>query len=206
MGPTLTHECSKAAFLALAAAESSGRNALFKDISGLVTVVINVAHPSSQTPQNINSFKELSQLCEDCSHAGVEVIAFPSDQFAGDHKVSLRTPSTSSRDSIATLKRQPSTSSRESERFHMMQPVHANGPDEHPVYSFLKAGGPDIRGPFQTAFIVACGEERCSVHRYDGRPPRALRARVDALVSKSARASAELQASEEVEASLTQVV
>jgi len=63
-----------------------------------------------------------------------------------------------------------------------MQKTDVNGMEEHPVYRLLKHGGHDIRGNFQTSFLVACSNERCKVYRFDGLPPRALRSRIEDLL------------------------
>lgn len=171
-GPAHIHECSNAAFAALSAVDCKGRAFSFAELLGKVTVVINIADACNETPQNINNVKEVVQLHESCHHRGLEIIAFPSDQFRGD-----RTP-------------RPCNTKAWQEKmgipFHVMENVDVNGSRQHPVYTFLKQNGSDIRGNFQTAFIVACGEERCTVQRFDGKPPRALRSRVEEWLSEVA--------------------
>jgi len=171
-GPTRTHECSRAAFLSLAAADMCGGITSFDKLAGRVTIVMNVAGLNNRTPQNINAFKEISQLYDECHQKGLEIIAFPSEQFGANRAVSTRSAYTG-RDSTSC-------------NFHVMQSVEVNGCQEHPVYAFLKGQGQDIKGHFQTAFIVACRGERCTIQRYDGRPPRALKTRVEDLLSDAA--------------------
>jgi len=144
----------------------------FDKLAGRVTIVMNVAGLNNQTPQNINALKEVAQLYDECHQKGLEIIAFPSEQFGANRAVSTRSAPTG----------RGSTSCN----FHMMQPVEVNGPQEHPVYTFLKGHSQDIKGNFQTAFIVACQGERCTIQRYDGRPPRALKSRVEDLLSDTA--------------------
>lgn len=168
-GPTQTHQCSRAAFLSLAAADMHGGISSFDKLVGRVTIVMNVAGPNNQTPQNINALKEVAQLYDECHQKGLEIIAFPSEQFGGNRAVNTRSV--------------PTGRDRTSCNFHMMQPVEVNGSQAHPVYTFLKGHGQDIKGHFQTAFIVACQGERCTIQRYDGRPPRALKTRVEDLLS-----------------------
>lgn len=143
----------------------------FDKLAGKVTIVINVAGLNNQTPQNINAFKEIAQLYDECHQKGLEIIAFPSEQFGANRTVSTRSASTG----------RASTSCN----FHVMQSVEVNGSQEDPVYTFLKGHGQDIKGHFQTAFIVACQGERCTIQRYDGRPPRALKSRVEDLLSET---------------------
>lgn len=172
-GPASIHECSKTAFSSLSAADCKGEAVSFEQLAGKVTIVMNVTNASNETPQHINNFKEMVKLYDDCHHRGLEIVAFPSDQFGGNPSVKLRNTA-AWRDRMGI-------------RFHVMQNVDVNGVQQHPVYSFLKQHGSDIRGHFQTAFVVACGEERCTVHRFDGKPPRALRSHVDECLSNAAQ-------------------
>lgn len=165
VGPAHSHECSKVAFSSLAAADCTGDTFSFGQLAGKVTIVINVSDSHNETPQNINNFKEMIQLYNECHQRGLEIVAFPSEQFGGQQTCKVRNTS-AWRDRMGI-------------RFHVMQNVDVNGSHQHPVYTFLKQQSSDIRGHFQTAFVVACGEERCSIHRFDGKPPRALRSRVE---------------------------
>merc|ERR1712187_336896 len=116
----------------------------------------------SMSPQNVANLKELAMLYKQYRQHGVEILAFPCDQFStqasGSHE---------SRESHAWFEKMGID-------FQIMQKVNVNGVEEHPVYELLKRGGHDIRGNFQTSFLVACDDECCKVYRFDGLPPRAL--------------------------------
>jgi glutathione peroxidase len=165
------------AFLSLTATTSKGEVFSFARLAQKVTVVINVAEPRSSqnvTPQSLTLFKELGALHNEYRDYGVEILAFPCDQFSGHASDSTRKSGGES-----------TWCERMGFDFHVMQQLDVNGAQEHPVYKVLKRGGPDVRGNFQTSFLVACGkDERCRVSRFDGLPPRALRSRIDELLSE----------------------
>eukprot|EP00930_Biecheleria_cincta_P096076 TRINITY_DN87954_c0_g1_i1.p1 TRINITY_DN87954_c0_g1~~TRINITY_DN87954_c0_g1_i1.p1 ORF type:complete len:123 (-),score=21.72 TRINITY_DN87954_c0_g1_i1:31-399(-) len=54
--------------------------------------------------------------------------------------------------------------------FWMMGKVDVNGPNQHPVYTFLKQHSSDaaIQWNFFTKFVVRCGETECDITRHDG--------------------------------------
>lgn len=151
--------------MALEAIDYNGNAFGFEQLAGKVVVVMNIADTSNQTPQNINSIKEMVQLYDDCSHRGLEIVAFPSEQ--------RRTSRTAASINFDAWRE------RMGVRFPIMRTVDINGSQQHPVYRFLKEHGPDVKGYFQTSFVVACVEERCTVQRFDGKPPRALRSHVE---------------------------
>lgn len=125
------------------------------------------------TPQSFTLFKELSALHNQYHAYGVEILAFPCDQFSTHASGSIR-------ESVSGNM----WCERMGFDFHIMQKLNVNGAQEHPVYTMLKRGGPDIRGNFQTSFLVACKGERCRICRFDGLPPRALRSRIDTLLNE----------------------
>lgn len=122
-------------------------------------------------PQSITYFKELAALHTEYRDSDVEILAFPCDQFSNQVSGGTRKPGD---DNIWCEKM--------GFDFHVMRKLDVNGAAEHPVYRVLKQHGPDIRGHFQTAFLVACNGERCRVYRFDGLPPRALRSRISELL------------------------
>lgn len=91
---------------------------------------------------------------------GLEILAFPCNQFG----------------------RQAPGSSHEirkfadkiGAKFRIMAEVNVNEPEEHLVFTVLKGKGPPIAKDFNTQFLVACGRQRCAVHRFDGVTPRSL--------------------------------
>merc|ERR1711879_933256 len=99
----------------------------------------------------------------------LEILAFPCNQFQLNDQPSDDTQASYERMGI---------------EFKVMERVAVNGSEEHAVYRLLKEGGPDIRGNLQTSFVVACIDQRCTVLRFDGLPPRALRTYIDGLLSE----------------------
>jgi len=146
--------------------DCEGNDFSFKQLSGRVTIVINIADPTNQTPQSTNDLRELVQLYHEYQQRGVEVVAFPSGRRGGNEVTHVRSSIDSWRDKMGI-------------RFHLMQATAVNGPAQHPVYSFLKQQGTEIKGPFHTAFVVVCVGDRCTIHRFDGKPPRALRSHLE---------------------------
>mmetsp|Transcript_94189 Transcript_94189/g.275492 ORF Transcript_94189/g.275492 Transcript_94189/m.275492 type:complete len:100 (+) Transcript_94189:395-694(+) len=71
-------------------------------------------------------------------------------------------------------------------RFRIMEMVCVNPPNEHPVYSLLKQGGPRIRWNFHSKFLVSCGEERCTISRFDGVMPKALKGDIEQSLNAAA--------------------
>lgn len=155
-------------FFSLEAVDCNGNEVDFKQLAGNVTIVLNISDASNQTPQNINNIKEICNLYEEYHERGLEIIAFPSEHRTDSRK--------------ATPRNINAWLMKNSINFHVMHSIDVNGALQHPVYSFLKQEGADIRGPFHTAFIVACIGDRCTIQRLDGKPPRALRSYVEELL------------------------
>lgn len=171
-GPSSSREIPSNAFLGLSAITCQGQPFRFASLEQKITIVINVAEPRdpSQNMQSYTHFKELATLYDEYHDCGLEILAFPCDQLSGH-------TSSKSFDSGAWCKKMGF-------KFCMMQNVDVNGTQEHPVYTLLKQQGPDIRGNFQTSFLVLCNGECCKVCRFDGLPPRALRSRIDAFLNE----------------------
>lgn len=139
--------------------------------------MINVSEPrdpsQSLTPASITNFKELASLYDEYRDCGLEILAFPCDQLGAHASGTARKAFDFS-----------AWCAKMGFRFHLMQRVAINGEHMHPVYTLLKQQGPDIRSNFQTSFLVVCSGERCTVCRFDGLPPRALRSRIESLLSE----------------------
>lgn len=176
-GPTAICAFPSSAFLGLTAKDCQGQAFSFNCLAQKVTVVINVAEPKSaiqnMTPQSITSFKELATLHDQYHEHGLQILAFPCDQFSANASGSTH----ESRDGRAWCHKMGI-------EFEVMQKVEVNGEEEHPVYRLLKQEGHDIRGNFQTSFLVAVNGDHCKVLRFDGLPPRALRSRIEDLLSE----------------------
>lgn len=127
------------------------------------------------TPQSITSLRELTSLHNAYSKFGLEILAFPCDQFSRHANAGSGRKSRDQSDYCQKM----------GIDYRMMEKVSVNGADAHPVFRLLKQQGPDIRGNFQTAFLVFCDGDRCTIRRFDGLQPRALGWRIEELLSVS---------------------
>lgn len=120
-------------------------------------------------------------LYDKLSGQGLEIVAFPCNQFGGQEPGS-------SKDIQLFLK-------EKGVKFPVMEKTDVNGPGTHPVYSFLK--GPDtgdIRWNFFTKFLVQCNlGEQCDVYRYNGAPnPATLEEDIIRLIGSGKHPTSEL--------------
>jgi len=157
----------KACLTNIQARDLTGKQLDLENVAERVALVINVSNAGNQTPQNITWYNELARLSEEYRADGFTVIACPCSQF-GASKASVA-------EALRFYKRL-------GVEFTVMEDSNVNGEDAHDLYRMLKAGGPDIRGNFQTAFLVAARGGHYVVQRFDALPPRALRSRVEALL------------------------
>lgn len=127
------------------------------------------------TPQSITSLKELTTLHNAYHKLGLEILAFPCDQFSSQANSGKGRKSRDKDDLCEKM----------GIAFRMMDKVNVNGAETHSVFSLLKQQGPDIRGNFQTSFLVVCNGDCCTVHRFDGLQPRALGWRIEELLRES---------------------
>eukprot|EP00928_Gymnodinium_smaydae_P070576 TRINITY_DN54384_c0_g1_i1.p1 TRINITY_DN54384_c0_g1~~TRINITY_DN54384_c0_g1_i1.p1 ORF type:complete len:128 (-),score=24.04 TRINITY_DN54384_c0_g1_i1:306-689(-) len=95
----------------------------------------------------------------------VAIVAFPCNQFGGQEPGNSAAIKQFAAGKGLTVNTPDST-------FKLMEKVDVNGPNQHPVYAFLKkhSGSDDIRWNFATKFIVRCGKKTntCSIDRHDG--------------------------------------
>jgi glutathione peroxidase len=91
---------------------------------------------------------------------GLEILAFPCNQFG--------------RQAPGTSRELRAFADKIGATFRIMAEVNVNEPEEHRVFTALKQGGSPIPKDFHTQFLVACGKQRCTVHRFDGVTPRTL--------------------------------
>lgn len=154
----------------MTAVDYKGRAFNFGSLAQKVTVVVNVSEPkkaSHATPQNITHLKELDALHSEYRDGKFEILAFPCSQVSR----------TCRPDGVAWCEKMGFS-------FPIMQNVDVDDLEEHPVYRLLNQDGPSIRCHVHTSFVVACNGDRCQVYRFDGLPPRALRSRIDELLSE----------------------
>jgi glutathione peroxidase-family protein len=164
-GASSIHEVPRETFSKLNAKDCYGRQLSFQRLTKKVTLIMNVADARHQTPQNINSFKEIVHLHQSYNAHGLEIVAFPSEQFSNTR--------TNKACNTVTLREDLGIG------FHLMANTNVNGAQQHPVFALMKKNGQEIRGNFQTAFLISCSGDRCVVRRFDDKPPRALRSRVE---------------------------
>lgn len=109
-------------------------------------------------------------MYEKLSPAGLEILAFPCNQFGGQE------PGTRSDIQEFTLGK--------GVKFPVMDKIDVNGPDTHEVYKVLKGtNGNDIRWNFFSKFVVNCNAVTCDIYRHDGAPnPSALEAHIKQLL------------------------
>jgi glutathione peroxidase len=104
---------------------------------GKVLVIVNVASECGYTPQ----YADLQALYAKYKDKGVEVLAFPSNDFGGQEP-----------NDRAAIKQFAQT--EYGATFPMFDKVHATGPDIAPLYAFMttKALPEDKRGPVKWNF------------------------------------------------------
>mmetsp|Transcript_83438 Transcript_83438/g.226168 ORF Transcript_83438/g.226168 Transcript_83438/m.226168 type:complete len:124 (+) Transcript_83438:131-502(+) len=93
----------------------------------------------------------------------MKVLAFPCNQFGGQEpgtNAEIRAFAEGFGISVNT----------QGSSFMLMDKVDVNGPNEHPVWSFLKknGGAGDVLWNFNTKFTIICGENSCHITRHDG--------------------------------------
>lgn len=122
--------------------DARGKDVELSTYKGKVLLVVNVASKCGYTDSN---YTQLTQLYNKYKDKGLEILAFPCNQF---------------------LKQEPGTSedaatfacTRYKAEYPIFQKVRVNGPDTAPVYKFLKASktgflGSSIKWNF-TKFLV----------------------------------------------------
>ena len=104
---------------------SNGQEIDFKDFEGKVLLIVNTASKCGFTPQ----FDGLEKLNEKYRDRGLVVIGFPCNQFA-------------EQDPGADSEIEGFCRLNYGVTFQIMKKTDVNGPDEHPVFTFLKAQAP----------------------------------------------------------------
>jgi len=107
------------------AVASNGKEIDFKQFEGKVMLIINTASKCGFTPQ----FDGLEKLNEKYRDRGLVCIGFPCNQFA-------------EQDPGADSEIEGFCRMNYGVTFQIMKKCDVNGPDEHPVFTFLKAQAP----------------------------------------------------------------
>jgi len=137
----------------------TGREISMSEFAGKVVLVVNVASHWGMTDSN---YTQLSQLWNEYNPRGLEILAFPSNQFQHQE------PGTAK--DILELAHSYDGAD---EKFVFFEKGDVNGPDENPIYTFLKAAtdNEDISWNFNTFLISAEGipmsHRKGSKHPYD---------------------------------------
>lgn len=111
------------------AIDNKGNDFSFSQLKGKVLLIVNTASACGFTPQYAG-LQELSKLYKD---DGLEVIAFPCNQFGKQEK-----GNSSEIASFCDLNFNIS--------FPLMEKIEVNGPNSHPLFNFLKEHAPGIFG------------------------------------------------------------
>ena len=104
------------------ATDADGQEVSLADYKGKVLLIVNTATQCGFTPQ----YKDLEALYEKYAQDGFEILDFPCNQFGEQAPGSIKEI------------RQYCTANF-SIRFPQFDKIEVNGPNEHPLYTFLKA-------------------------------------------------------------------
>lgn len=128
-------------FFDLSVKKPNGEVIQMSDFKGKVVMIINTATKCGLAPQ----FDGLEELHQKYKDKGLVLLGFPCDQFGGQEPESNATVETACRINHGVT-------------FQLTEKVKVNGPETHPVFSFLKGKlggwfGSNIKWNF-TKFIV----------------------------------------------------
>ena len=124
------------------AKDIDGNDVPFSQFAGKVVLITNVASACGFTEQN---YKGLETLYAKYGRFGLEILAFPSNQFASQEP-----------GDEAQIKQ--FAQSRFNVTFRMMSKVDVNGENAHPVFKCAAAGA----FVCHVLFAVACKVSRCT--------------------------------------------
>lgn len=105
----------------------NGEEQSLADYQGKVLLIVNTASKCGFTPQ----YDELQQLYRKYRDRGLEILAFPCNQFG------LQEPGTA--EEIATF-----CDLKYNVRFPLFDKINVNGADAHPLYKYLKQAAPGV--------------------------------------------------------------
>eukprot|EP00775_Hariotina_reticulata_P006210 gene6210-6446_t len=112
------------------AVDINGKQQSLSQYAGKITIVVNVASKCGFTESN---YKGLEKLYEKYKWHGLEVLAFPCNQFGAQEPGTCK--------EILDFAQQ-----RFQVTFPMFDKANVNGPDAHEVYKFLKSNLPAAQG------------------------------------------------------------
>ncbi|KAG0665955.1 Glutathione peroxidase 2 [Monosporozyma unispora] len=108
-------------FYDLKAQLGNGKIYDFDQLRGKVVLIVNVASRCGFTPQ----YKELQYFYEKYGEMGLEILGFPCNQFGNQEPLTDEQISDFTREKFGVT-------------FPILKKIDVNGPDEHPVYHYLK--------------------------------------------------------------------
>lgn len=142
-----------AEFYALSATDCQGKEIQFETLRGKVVIVVNVASLCGYTPQ----YSDLERLYKRHHLEGLEILAFPCNQFGGQEPQN-------NKDLEQFVRKKFDVT------FPILAKTYVNGDDTHPVYRYLKEkqrgrfGFKGVRWNFEK-FII--DREGAPVYRFD---------------------------------------
>lgn len=116
-------------FYGLQAQKGNGEIFKFEQLRGKVVLIVNVASRCGFTPQ----YKDLEYLYKKYSSMGFEILGFPCNQFGNQEPLSDEEIILFTKETFGVT-------------FHILKKIDVNGPDEHPVYKYLKGQKRGILG------------------------------------------------------------
>lgn len=122
----------------LQALDSRGLTVPMSEYAGKVTLIVNVASLCGYTDSN---YKGLGQVYDKYHEYGLEVLAFPCNQFGEQEPASMP--------EIESF-----LGERYAPKFPLFQKVEVNGEDQHPIFKWLKEQAPPAEGQVQGADIA----------------------------------------------------
>lgn len=108
---------------------SDGREISLENYRGKVLLIVNTAGRCGLTPQ----YEELEVLYQRYQSQGLEILAFPCNQFAGQEP--------GSNEEIAEF-----CYSQFNISFSLFQKINVNGEETHPLFQYLKEKAPGVLG------------------------------------------------------------
>jgi glutathione peroxidase len=151
------------------AKSNRGEDKSLQEYRGKVLLIVNTASKCGFTGQ----YEGLEQLYEELNGKGLEILAFPCNQFAGQEP--------GSDEEIAAF-----CETRFHTSFPLFAKIDVNGSNAHPLYEYLKAEAPGVLGskPIKwnfTKFLV--DREGRVVKRFAPKDtPQSLRRHIEAIL------------------------
>ncbi len=148
----------------------SGKPVDLKDYLGKVVLIVNTASACGFTPQ----YKALQALYGDLQAKGLEILAFPCNQFGAQESGNA--------EQIGAF-----CDLRFSIKFPLMAKIDVNGPNADPLYQWLKTSKPGVLGTQGikwnfTKFLIA--KDGTVFKRYGSIvKPQAMKRDIDALLA-----------------------